>query len=76
MTIYDAFDSPDAIFNDPNELIHTSVQAIDTNPDENEYKNMLLNLDESEYPFPNDGILHNGINPAYPKLNPVLINNK
>lgn len=71
MTIYDVFNNSDAIINDPNEKIHTSVKSVDKNPDLMEYNDMLDHLDPTEYPLPDEGIIHHSVSLIRSKLKPI-----
>lgn len=72
-TIADVFNSPDAIFNDPLEEIHTPVQSCEAPPEIEEYEEFLNSLGYGMYPKPKIKSIHNIINPLHGKLKPTII---
>ena len=70
-SLSDVFNHPDAIINDPNEVIHTHCININYQPDLQEYQNMLDNLNTKDYPRQIDSIMNHLVNPLHGKLKSI-----
>ena len=68
-SLADAFNSPDAKFNDPLFEIHNPVQPCEE-PTDSEYQEFYNHLNTNAYPTPVDKIVHNTINPLHGALKP------
>lgn len=75
-SIADVFNSPEAVFNDPFEDVHNTVEPCEAPPEYEEYIDLLNNLGYNNYPKPINRIVHNIINPTHGPLRPVPINCK
>lgn len=75
-SLNDLFNNDKAIINDPLYEIHTPCQSIDYAPDEDEYYELLSNIDHDAYPNPVDRFIYHTINPLHGVLKPIIIKYK